>query len=583
MKAKPPFTAKQFFKYTLLPEFGSRISQLVGSGFGNLAYLMAYIYNTAGILPNNHEYLRASSIGKFGIRHVIAEASQHVKFDRYHIDQVLIFCAILIGIVLLGLQFIVLFFSIITNPALAGGGWYTSFFETPFPQDDVAFRMMTLVFGVDMFGGALATQPIHVALYALFEFYSLGMLVVGTFIILYFATTIISETANTGVPFGKRFSHAWVPIRLIVFFGLLIPLPDGLNGAQWITLSVAKYGSSMATNGWIRFNVVINNPLGETGTLVGTPNTPEVSHIPAFMMLAKTCQWAEGRRNGKEIDGYVIYGADPGDSAPINGLAYVTALGLTSTNADAPGGNIIVRFGEHDPTNYSNYSGAVSPECGEIVFKTNDVGQPGALAIQSGYFELIRLLWANGGSVDAYARNFTLRYMSTLPRDPSSPIPDPEYKGDIIVALANAVEQIILQAVGIQLGILDQGIDPEIARLGWGGAGIWYNRIAEQNGSITTAAMNTPTPQLYPRVMEYAREKQMQNNRNVFPDERFSPRLSNGGYIDFETAADGDIARVLNIVFQNWQNDTRTDAQYTQAMGDTSNVFINTINAILGT
>ncbi len=584
MQAKAPFTRKQFFKYTLLPQFGTRIRDLVGSGFGNLAYLIALIYNTAGLLPKNHTYLRASSVGKYGIRHVMAEASKNLKFDRDHIDQVLVYFAIMTGIILLGLQFIVLFFSLITNPAFAGGGWYESFFVTPFPETDVAFRMMTLVFGTDIYGAAVAIQPIHMALYALFEFYSIGMLIVGTFIILYFATTIIAETANTGVPFGKRFSHAWVPIRLIVFFGLLIPLPDGLNGAQWITLSVAKYGSSLATNGWLQFNLVVNNPLGANGTLVATPNTPEVQHIPAFMMVAKTCQWAEGRKYGKEIDAYLIHGPDPDDNTPIAGLGYAAALGLLTAdlNDESPAGNLIIRFGVEDGNLV--YGGGVSPDCGELVLKTTDVGQPGSFAIQNGYFELIKLLWADGGFVDAYARNFSFRFMSVLPREPQSAIPNAAFRGDVITAMGAAVEQIIAQAVGIQLAVTDQGIDPEIAQLGWAGAGIWYNRIAEQNGALTTAAMNTPAPQLYPRTMEFIRQERMKNDRQVHPSERFTPELSVEEPFVFPQSGDADIARALNQIFTFWeQRDTRTDARATHVLTDTDNVFINTISAILGT
>lgn len=582
MQAKAPFTRKQFFKYTLLPEFGLRLRDLIGNGFGNLAYLMALIFNTTGLIPNSHTYLQPASVGKYGIRHVLSEASSNVKFDRNHIDQVLIYFAILTGIILLALQFIVLIFSIITNPAFAGGGWYESFFVTPYPEDDVAFRMMTLVFGVDIYGGVLPTQPIHVALYALFEFYSIGMLIVGSFIILYFATTIIAETANTGVPFGKRFSHAWVPIRLIVFFGLLIPLPDGLNGAQWITLSVAKYGSSLATNGWLEFNYVVNNPLGSDGTLVARPNAPEVQHVPAFMMLAKTCQWAEGRKYGKVIDAYVIHGPNPGDSTPLMGLGYGDALALTALTAESPAGNIVIRFGVQGGN--VAYSGGVSPDCGELVLQTTDVAQPGSYAIQAGYFGLIQMLWADGGYLDAYARNFTFRFMSVIPRDPFSPMPAASFRGDVIVALGNAVELIILQAVGMQLLAAEQGVELEIARLGWAGAGIWYNRIAEQNGALTTAAMNTPIPQLYPRVMEFIRQERMANDRNVLPRDRFRPTLSNGDLIDFELEGDADIARVLNNVFTYWESrNTRNDARATHAMGDTDNTLINVINSVLGT
>ena len=80
-----------------------------------------------------------------------------------------------------------------------------------------------------------------------------------TFVILYFVVAIIAETAQSGTPFGNRFSHAWAPVRLVLFFALLIPFNNGINGAQLITLYTAKWGSGLATNGWIRFNETIND------------------------------------------------------------------------------------------------------------------------------------------------------------------------------------------------------------------------------------------------------------------------------------------------------------------------------------
>ena len=66
--------------------------------------------------------------------------------------------------------------------------------------------------------------PTHLALHKMLEFYSYGIFVISVFIILYMVARIVGETATTGVPFGERINKTWVPIRLILFLALLIPL-----------------------------------------------------------------------------------------------------------------------------------------------------------------------------------------------------------------------------------------------------------------------------------------------------------------------------------------------------------------------
>lgn len=578
MQAKMKITRKAFFRYTLLPEFLTRFKSLIGNGFTTLAYLIAMIYNATGILPSNHAFLKSENIGQYGIRHVIFESYRNITFDRNHIDQIIIFFAIAIGIVLLLLQFIVLGFTILTNAAMAGG-WYSQFFVTPFPDDDIAFRMLYLVFGTDMFGSGGTPFPIHYALYSLFEFYSYGILVIGAFIIAYFVTTVIGETAQTGIPFGKRFMHVWVPIRLILFFALIIPITNGLNGAQWLTLSSAKYGSSLATNGWIRFNQALaSDPLGSTNSLVATPNSPEFQNIVAFMMIAKTCQWAEGRQYGKAIDAYLVYEPGASGSTEFMSTPYIAALTQTRASGSSAAGNITIRFGEKKPGARGQTLGAVKPDCGEIILNTTDLAQPGAFSMQAGYYGILKLLWADGGALDNYAGNYSRRYQSTYPQSPNAPIPDAEFKSVIALSMNSAIQSLISNAVAAQLSSLG-GMDSQMIRSGWGGAAIWYNRIAEQNGSLTSAVFNIPDIKLYPSVMEYVRTQRMQNNRNVPLKDRFNPRLANGAMINFIHAGDAEVARTLNQVYQYWNRDLRTDAG---AVAPTNNAFIDAINAILG-
>lgn len=582
-------TRKQVAKYALLPGLGGRFKNLIGNGFANLAYFMALVFSTVGILPRNHPLVQPAANGTFGLIKILREGHAHLVFDKKHIDQVIVYFALLIGFVLLALQFIVLCLSVLTSPAfaqnVAGLGGYGSFFIAPYPNTDTALRMLGLVFGVDMFGAANnPNEPIHIALHTLLEFYSLGILVVGCFIILYFGTTIVAETAQTGVPFGKRFNHAWAPVRLILFFALIIPLTNGLNGAQWITLGVAKYGSALASNGWLRFNMLTTgNYLGLTDQLVVTPNTPETMHIPAFIMTARTCYWAQARKFDREIEAYLIHGQGDQGSTPINGLGYQQAVTLAAPDGGGPGGNLIIRFGEKDPDIYDEFDGAVSPYCGEMTLQTTDVSEPGSAIIQEGYFDLIKLLWGGAFNIDQYARNYAFRYLMVPPREPDAPLPDVEFRLLLNAEMDNIVRQAILDGVAAQTDPAIWVEDPELLTRGWVAAAALYNEIASINGAMQAAASNTPTPVLYPDVLEKIRTEKLKNCRNVTPDQQFSRMMCNGEPIIFEDSDDEDVAQALTEVIGFFtRNNLRSDENATRAQ-DTGSPFVNAINAILGT
>ena len=584
MTNKAGITAGKILSYSFLPGFGKRIRTLFGSSFFNFAYFLAFIYNTAGILPATHPYLQYSKAKQYSVRHVIAEAARHLTFDFRHLDQIVVFLATVIGIVLFVLQFLVLLASFFTPVAMAAGqGWYSSFFVNPVPETDIAFRMLYLVFGTDMFQSTSAAPfPIHIALYSLFEFYSYGILIVGTFVIIYFTTTIVAETAQTGQPFGKRFTHGWVPIRVIFFFALIVPITDGLNSAQWVTLSVAKYGSSLATNGWIRFNSLVSNPIGGVESLIAIPNNPDMEQLIGFMNLVNTCKWEQRIKFGRDVKAYVVYGPGTGGSSDFLQTPYAAALDSTRVSPNAPGGNIFVRFGVKDGSRFGELPGAVTPYCGEMFFETNDIGQQAAFIIQAGYYDLVRLLWTDGGLLDEYSRSFALKYTSSPSQQPGRELPPAEFKADMYDALQEAVQGIIINAVFNQLSIAGQGVDEEILRLGWGGAGIWYNRIAEQNGALATAVMNVPSVSRFPAVMEYTRQQKMQNDRTVLPQDQFDPFLSNGQPISFPHSGDSNTARVLNQVYHFWDSSVRNDGR-TSRNENTQNAFLNLMNRLLGT
>lgn len=452
-------------KYTLLPGILPRLKRLFGTGFVAFSTLMAQIYGMAGLLPANHPYLDPANRGRFGVRHVIAEAANNLVLNRKNIDKIFIFIALLVGAIILVLQFVLFSWMLLVNHAWAIP--IADLFDTLNPENDIAFNILTLVFGIpDLYcsssapGNCAAANatitatpfPIHAGLHDLFEFYSFGLLLIGVLIFLYFVVVVVAETAVTGSPFGRRFQNVWVPIRLVVALGLLVPINYGLNTGQYITLYAAKLGSSIATNGWLRYNNTIEahslfggdgngaNPTGERETLIGLPKRSSIAPLVQAMSLVHTCAYSYWYNASTSAGtrsfgaGHYHYSAPPAapawpapnpvkirawfvKTAPIAGFG---ALGNATIHEVEPGttveealdfygnGNITIRFGEYmeTATNPHNDTGQVKPFCGDITIPVTDVkgrgvaiGGPGSSAsmiILELYFNMTKNLWFRG-------------------------------------------------------------------------------------------------------------------------------------------------------------------------------------------
>lgn len=452
---------REVVKYATLPRILPRISELFFSGFGYFAFFMAQVYRGVRLLPEGHPYLSPAHIGQYSIAQVVSQAARHLTFRKENLDQIIIFFALLLGLVLLVLQAFVFMMALFLPQAFAFG----AFFGLPQVSEylngsqDLAFILMDRVFGVPgIFNSCVSITtpcagtsadlqldfsptgtvytppnfpwPYHTALHAMFQFYSMGLLVVGIFLFLYFIVVIIAETAQTGVPFGKRFNSVWAPIRLVVAIGLLIPLANGLNAAQYITLYAAKWGSNFATNGWILFSQVSADEMrNNANNLVVKPQEADVAGMLQFMSLAHACKaftedsvktaitpqpsvgssaiQALGQSTANQtgtggqkkcesnkadvfVDAWIVRsGGDMAQNAKrLSAASYEDALAFSNN------GDITIRFGDRD-CDYAEFAGNTYPNCGEIVLPTTALTEPGARVIQEGYFEQLKHLWGD--------------------------------------------------------------------------------------------------------------------------------------------------------------------------------------------
>lgn len=647
-------------KYAVLPGFLPRMGSLFFSGFDSIPYLMAMIYGIIGLLPRHHKYLRPDSYGTYGLHHVVAAAARELEFKWKYIDRIVLFAVMLAAIVIMAMYVITLLGYLVFSPAFAGGMFLTpELFTTPYPDKDIAFMMLDRVLGIpglynsevgyDSVTYGPFPNPFQIALQAMFEFYSMGLLLISVFIFLVYILEVVFEITQTGdirktslseqvvAPYSSSPTEgiSWIPLRMVLGLGLLIPLSFGLNSAQWIVLYTAKFGSGLATNAWYEYNRMTgDNPAGlDNKELIARPTPPDTVRLVKDLLLIRACVAARSLEaafaaNGTfEAQDYVVIDNDSKRLlTPTGGAGFWVRNTSTYTaspqsvgwiSADAPvpfsgfvagadqfsdavsfsgGGDIRLVFGYKDESGSNiykdDYPGGVIPLCGEVVIPvtgftgeslftaegylysviytvfglnrdgdtTTDYENDMDLAVSrewsrtsSAYRTFMAKQSAGGGSGnpecyfdtdnDGYESLGVDNRVSYLGKCTGQVPPDYIRKmiSHWIMHVFNAsalsgydyltgeitgenpeysLGDVYYQTLGFDNPLM---MSTGVLEYGWGGAGLWYNKISERNGSLLSAVDALPSVVKYPLVMEKIKEnrskqdaKVQQGNCNVY-------------------------------------------------------------------
>lgn len=627
-------TTKKVLAFMILPQVLPRIRGIF-SGFSFVAFFLAQIYRSAGLLPAGHPYLMAANSGRYGISHVMAEAGILLKKKNASIDQYAVYWLLMSGLIILAAQIALLFIAIFIQPAHAGPfGPGTNFFITQNPQQDLAFVLLDRVFGIpDLFGScvstgaactdsplasganytgsnpyALGTQaggfpyPYHLALRSALQLYSTALLVIGALILAYFIFAVIAETAETGTPFGRRFNRIWAPIRLVVAMGLLIPIANGLNAAQYVTLYAAKFGSGFATNGW---NLFANTATGGGGTLLGQPEdlvarvqAPPINTLLMFFALVSTCKQAyeqlsdeRGDPTPIRIHPYLINPAENQGNPRVNldntGFDFQQAVDFYHRQ------NIIVRFGDYSTVTgdaaaanvpvYTEDTANVAPLCGEVTLNMTNADPndtPGAwYALQQYYETVLGSLWleaANpgGGPIPQTGTAIVARDIAGVPVIARPNLPTAAQMIQRRDEYKQTLETIVQEATNQQAN--SRILRTNLVQYGWAGAGIWYNQIAQVNGSLVSSVYNLPAISMMPAVMEEILKARQNSDQDITGSKRYQPFLSNGEQIKYRLSLDNQVGIALFHAYDHWSDNFSEQSV-------SGNIFMDSINAIFGT
>lgn len=109
---------------------------------------------------------------------------------------------------------------------------------------------------------------------------------------------------------------------------------------------------------------------------------------------------------------------------------------------------------------------------------------------------------------------------------------------------------------------------------GWGGAGMWYNRIAQGNGVMTAAAWELPKVSRYPKLMNDILAAKTRNMPNVTPSDIMGGSKGQDTSLQTNRAGDAQAVTALGDLYTAW---TKVEDPQKKLTGNTLNDFINMV------
>lgn len=453
--------------------------------------MIAEFLATAQLIPATHRSLRPASANDARLGEVLALAYTNLRRPGTRLDQYAVFGGVFMLFGLLTIMTIYTLFSMLFGAAHAaititfgptGCSTAGTFFNSGCSEDMAQQWINALILGDNTawwLGQTSFISPtMQAGLGAMFHTYSMAILVLAGFLVLYHLVVVIAGTAHEGRLGGKVMNQIWAPIRLVAAIGMLVPLgaANGLNSGQMIAAQVAKWGSGLASNTWVAFASTFTN-----SPFVILPPLPQTLPVMQNALLILVCQaaynkssaeaggawqvtetgWqntADGLRIGKSWD-YNNYAVTGDKEYGVCGtIEMLRADYGTSSNI---GGNI--------STFLSTTALDASADIRNAVITEQRLAIEAAIAPSSRLATLAEKLY---DSADTANTNYMLTISDILEFN----IAVGEYR----TALATGIRNAIVASTALS----GMNMTSDAMSRGWVSAGIWFNSIAKINGML---------------------------------------------------------------------------------------------------
>ena len=161
---------------------------------------------------------------------------------------------------------------------------------TDVPETDESYEYLRYIFGVvvNVIVGGEGPDAVDSVLGAMSSVMAAGMLVFTGIVITYVLISGVLDSANEGNPGGKALNQMWVPLRMILAMGLVLPLAGGYSAMQVAVLWVAGHGIGLADSVWNR----ALDHIESTGTLYPPDIGVDYEGIADNILQSRVCMHA---------------------------------------------------------------------------------------------------------------------------------------------------------------------------------------------------------------------------------------------------------------------------------------------------
>ena len=267
---KAELRPRKLARTVLVPQFKG-IANPIKDVFGIFVTVIGQLFVQSGLLTKTHPAMTGEISGFGAIWQMIIDASANLKFKRENFYQIAVFYAI-VGMLVFGVLGAITFML-----HLGVGKAHAQTSSAMFTDSGIAMGWLN-----NMFAG---TSGLGAVLGPMLALYNAGILALATFVALWSFISMVMDSAHHGEVGGKRHSELWAPIRLVFALGMLVPVSNGFNSIQLVTVALAHAGSGLGTTVWNQFYSSLS-PTGNPGAVV---STDELNELVGNMLVIADC------------------------------------------------------------------------------------------------------------------------------------------------------------------------------------------------------------------------------------------------------------------------------------------------------
>lgn len=155
--------------------------------------------------------------------------------------------------------------------------------------------------GWDTWGAGLGGSQASELMLQIFSAFNLVALAVISALFLWVMALAVAGTAHEGVPFGKRFSSLWMPLRFVGAMGALAPIFKGLSLFQVAILACIGFSINLGNFVWELGTDYFVEHAGQITVQAPDQNVTHYAAITNGALESLTLQYYLNERRGMNI------------------------------------------------------------------------------------------------------------------------------------------------------------------------------------------------------------------------------------------------------------------------------------------